>query len=175
MRPLRFALASIAIIALAAAPASAGEAPGKPSPPHAAFERMKSLVGAWEMKGEDGKVTTLTYTLVSDGTALMETMDAPGIHAVMVTMYHPDGADLLMTHYCGAGNQPRMRCPKLAGDASSLAFAYVDATNLSAPGAGHMHDLVITFVDADHFNQEWTWKQGDEEGRDLFKFERKRS
>ncbi len=27
----------------------------------------------------------------------------------MITMFHMDGDRLLMTHYCGAGNQPRMK------------------------------------------------------------------
>ena len=46
----------------------------------------------------------------------------------MVTLYHPDGASLLMTYYCSMGNQPRMRS-KGAGE-GKLAFAYLDATNI---------------------------------------------
>jgi len=175
MKPTRCLLASALVLALAAAPAYAAEGGAKTAPPHAGFDLLKSLSGTWERKHEDGKVTKLTYAIVSDGTALMETMDAPGMHAAMVTMYHADGADLLMTHYCGSGNQPRMRCAKPAKDAKSLSFGFVDAANLATPDAGHMHDLVITFVDADHITQEWTWKQGDKEGKELFKFERKRA
>ena len=44
----------------------------------------------------------VTYALVSNGTALMETLD--GEHDVtMVTMYAPDGAAMLATHYCAVG------------------------------------------------------------------------
>jgi hypothetical protein len=175
MKPLRLLLASMLLLPFAAAPAPAGEGAPKAAAPHAGFSLMKSLAGTWENRHEDGKVTTLTYTVVSDNSALMETMDIPGTHAAMVTMYHPDGADLLMTHYCGAGNQPRMRCAKPAKDAKSLEFAFVDAANLATPDAGHMHHLVITLVDADHITQEWIWKSGEKEGKEIFKFERKRS
>ena len=86
---------------------------------------MKSLVGAWKGTAE-GKPVSVTYALVSNGTALMETLD--GDHdTTMITMYAPDGAGLLATHYCAAGNQPRMRatgCP----DGRSLAFEFVDVS-----------------------------------------------
>lgn len=175
MKPLRILLASTMLFALAAAPALAGEEGAKAAPPNAGFDLMKALAGTWERKHEDGSVTTLSYKVISGGTALMETMDAPGMQEAMVTMYHPDGADLLMTHYCAAGNQPRMRCAKPAKDAKSLDFTFVDAANLATPDAGHMHHLLVTFVDANHLTQEWTWKQGAKEGKEIFTFERKHS
>ena len=49
----------------------------------------------------------ISYRLVSNGTTLMETMDS-GHDTSMVTMYHVDGSRILATHYCAAGNQPRM-------------------------------------------------------------------
>ena len=33
-------------------------------------------------------------------------------HAEMITMYHPDGDGLALTHYCMLGNQPRMKASK---------------------------------------------------------------
>jgi hypothetical protein len=176
MKPTRFVLALVAALSLAAAPAPAAEAEhGTPVKPHAGFDLMKSLAGTWERKHEDGTLTTLTYTIVSSGTALLETMDWPGDKAAMITVYHPDGESLMMTHYCGANNQPRMRCAKPGKDAKSLAFEFVDGTNMPAADTGHMHRLVVTVVDADHITQEWTWKQGDKSGPELFQFERKKS
>jgi len=167
-------LLALSLLLPASAPAD-GAAAAAAKAPHPGFERMKSLLGTWEMKGEDGKVTTLTYSVVSNGTAILETMDAAGEKAAMITVYHPDREALMMTHYCGADNQPRMRCAKPAKDAGSLAFEFVDATNLAAPEAGHMHGLVITFVDADHITQEWTWTGKGKSTPELFRFERKRS
>ena len=82
-----------------------------------------------------------------------------GGESEMVTIYHPDGDHLMMTHYCSAHNQPRMRSQTVAGGSKIITFDLVDVTNLSAPDAGHMKKLVVTFVDKDHFTQEWTWSR----------------
>ncbi len=75
----------------------------------AAFDRLKTLAGEWNVaaSGEhhDSKVI---YKVTAAGSALMET-DSAGSKHEMVTMYHLDGKDLLMTHYCAAGNQPRLK------------------------------------------------------------------
>ena len=62
------------------------------------FEKMKSLVGEWKGTSMDKKPATVTYTLVSDDSALMERL-AVGGESEMLTMYHPDGDHLMMTHY----------------------------------------------------------------------------
>ncbi len=168
------ALAALAAFPLLAGP-SAAEEMGTPRTPNSGFDLMKGLVGEWVMPSPNGKATTVTYTLVSGGTALMEMMNAHGEPMAMVTMYHPDGQSLLMTHYCGANNQPRMRCAKPAAGASSLTFDYVDCSNLPEAKTGHMHSLVITFADADHMNQVWTWTEGGKPNTETFHFERKKS
>jgi hypothetical protein len=73
----------------------------------------------------------------------------------MITMYAPDGGSILATHYCAAGNQPRMRAKTSPGDLQLLDFQFVDATNTAA-APELMKRLVITFQDADHFTQSWT-------------------
>ena len=128
---------------------------------------MKSLVGAWKGTAE-GKPVSVSYALVSNGTALMETLD--GDHdATMITMYAPDGASLLATHYCAAGNQPRMRATG-SPDGKSLAFEFVDVTGR---GTEVMRRLVVTFVDADHFRQTWTSRAADgKEHSSVFEYAR---
>ena len=143
---------ALALAMLAVAPVSgAGATPAE-------WNRMKSLVGAWKGTAE-GKPVAVTYALVSNGTALMETLD--GDHDMtMITMYAPDGASLLATHYCAAGNQPRMRATG-SPDGRSLAFEFVDVANASGSPAEVMRKLVVTFVDADHFRQTWTSRAAD--------------
>ena len=135
------------------------------------FERMKSLVGEWKGTTEDQMPSTVTYTLVSDNSALMEKL-AMGGESEMVTMYHPDGDHLMMTHYCSAHNQPRMRSQAVAAGSKNITFDLVDVTNLSSPDAGHMKKLVVTFADKDHFTQEWTWTQKGKEKTEVIHFER---
>ena len=152
---------ALALAMLAAAPASgAGATPAE-------WNRMKSLVGAWKGTAE-GKPVSITYALVSNGTALRETLD--GDHdTTMITMYAPDGAGLLATHYCAAGNQPRMRATG-SPDGRSLAFEFVD---VSGQGTEVMRKLVVTFVDADHFRQTWTSRAADgKEHSSVFEYTR---
>jgi hypothetical protein len=137
------------------------------------FETMKSLVGEWMGTSMDGKPAMVTYTLVSDNSALMERL-AMGGESEMVTMYHPDGDHLMMTHYCSAHNQPRMRSQTVAAGSKQITFDFVDVTNLSSPDAGHMGKLVVTFGDKDHFDQEWTWKEKEKENAVVIHFERKK-
>jgi len=135
------------------------------------FEKMKSLVGEWKGTSMDKKQAMVTYALVSDNSALMERL-AEGGESKMVTIYHPDGDHLMMTHYCSAHNQPRMRSQPVSGEIKKITFDLVDVTNLSSPDAGHMKKLVVTFADRDHFTQEWTWTQNGKEGTEVINFER---
>jgi hypothetical protein len=167
MKNLRIVVIALAAVALAALSARAGSAT------HPGWERLKSLVGDWEGKHGDTAPFTTSYKLVSNGTALMETMTAPG-ETEMVTVYHPDGERLMATHYCAGNNQPRMRTGAPAGDAQQLTFSFLDVTNLASPDADHMKKLVVTFQDPDHFKQEWTsWSKGKEDTV-VFNFTRKK-
>jgi hypothetical protein len=136
------------------------------------FDRLKTLVGEWEgsLAGSTSKVS---YRLISNGSVLEETMKS-GTEDTMVTIYHLDGDRLMVTHYCGAGNQPRMVTMPDPNKPNVFAFKFLDATNLSSTQEGHMRDLVLTMVDKDHITQQWTWHaQNKEEKMELFKFTRK--
>jgi hypothetical protein len=122
------------------------------------FERLKTLVGEWEAESTNGK-SKITFQLASNGTAVVETLDA-GPES-MVTVYHADGDTTLLTHYCSIGNQPRMRAQKSSDN--SLTFRFVDAANLKDGAVGHMSNLVIRFQDAGNVIEEWTWKEKGEE------------
>jgi hypothetical protein len=139
---------------VSASAALAGDKPAAPKAASPGFEKVKTLVGDWTVKGsgEHDVPMTVSYALTSAGSAVVETMDT-GDHGSMVTVYHADGDAVMLTHYCASGNQPRMRA---RGGDKELAFAFVDATNLSSPEATHMHDLKVTFEDADHITEEWT-------------------
>ena len=140
------------------------------------FEKLKTLTGEWSGKTKDGSAVGVSYKVVSNGTAIMEMLSmAKEGEADMVTVYHPDGDNLIMTHYCSANNQPRMKALPVSGEIKTLTFSFLDATNLSGPDAGHMHRLAVNFQDKDHFTQEWTWREkGKDAFTEVFKFERKK-
>jgi hypothetical protein len=172
MKSMMSLVAALSFISLFTAASIAGESmPGAKPEPNAGFEKLKPLVGNWQGKANDRKPVKISYALVSGGSALVETIQAesePG----MVTVYHPDGDRLMMTHYCSLNNQPRMRADTGPAENGKLVFNFVDATNMPSPDAMHMHKLVVTFVDKDHFVQEWTWKGGEKEGTEVFRMER---
>ena len=162
-------LPGLLVFCAAQAFADAKPAPMKPNP---GFDKLKALVGAWQGTSKDGKPVTVSYALVSDGSALMEDL-GHGTEMNMITMYNPDGDRLMMTHYCGSHNQPRMRA-EMFPDGKSLKFTFLDATNLASPDAGHMDRLVVSFQDPDHFTQEWTWTDKGASNTEVFHFARKK-
>ena len=123
------------------------------------FDRIKALAGTWEAKGPDGAPLKATFTVTSNGTAVMEHLS----YNDMVTMYHRDGDQVMLTHYCGGNNQPRMKAPGLAADGKSLVFAFHDVTNLPSKDASFMKALTLTFVGPDTITEQWTHAGGGHE------------
>jgi hypothetical protein len=125
---------------------------GRPLDAAAAFSRLKSLAGEWEADSQMGKIH-VSYELVAGGTALLERESSDKM-PVMLTMFHVDGDRLLLTHYCMAGNQPRMQAKRFSPATGEIEFQFLDATNLTA-GGGHMHNALYRLVDDKHFESEW--------------------
>jgi len=136
-----------------------------------AFAAIQSLPGAWEGKRPDGSTFDVTFKLTAGGSAVMSEIVVP--HEDMISMFHLDGPNrLLLTHYCAAGNQPRMQA-SFSPDGKTITFAYVDATNLASPDAGHMQRMVLTMIDANHHSEEWVFTDHGKEHKELFDLRRK--
>ena len=127
------------LLAVALAHQSAPK-PAVPSP----LDRFKALKGAWDadIDGDGKSDATVEYRVVGAGSAVVETLFA-GTEHEMVTVYHMDGEALMCTHYCAAGNQPRLKAVKVEAD--TVAFEMKDITNLVDPAAMHMHAATFTF------------------------------
>ena len=132
---------------LAASPNSEGTA----GP--AAYARLKTLVGEWEAETPMGKVH-VSYEVIAGGTSLVERETGEKMPE-MLTVYYLDGDQLLLTHYCMAGNQPRMQARSFNPETGEVDFRFLDATNLTNAGAGHMHNARIRVVDNNHMESEW--------------------
>jgi len=155
MRCRRSIVAALAFLALAA-----GLRAAEPAGTNPAWSRLQTLVGDWKgtNAGNDAEgmgEVLISYKLVSNGTSLMETMQS-GHDTNMITIYHPDGSRIMATHYCAIGNQPRMVASGLSANGRTLAFAFLDAANVTDPDGELMRSLVVTFQDPDHFSQAWT-------------------
>jgi len=78
------------------------------------FEALKSLAGEWRGNDTMGHQAEIRFRVTRGGTALVSELVEPNHQAQsleddMITMIHLDGDRLLLTHYCGADNQPRMK------------------------------------------------------------------
>ncbi len=135
---------------LAASPAAMAE-------PGSVFEKFKALAGEWEGQRGDGQAVKVSYQVLSGDSAVVETLTELAEEVTMVTVYHMDGNDVRMTHYCSAQNQPRMKASSVSRNARVVSFEFIDVTNLAQPTDGHMQNLEITFRDRNHITQKWTW------------------
>jgi hypothetical protein len=147
----RMLACGVMFVALAAA-GRAADAPVKAvAPAHPGLERLKKMAGTWVEAGKDGKPTDKVVSVVkvtANGSVVHETF-FPGQPMEMISVYHMDKDELVMTHYCALGNQPRMKAdPK--SPANQIKWVFVGGTNFDPAKDVHMHSATVTFVDDDH-------------------------
>jgi hypothetical protein len=162
MKPARIAITLLLVLATSAAFAA--------SAARKSFEELKSLDGSWEGKAPDGQTVQVAYRVTGNGSAVMSEIKG---HADMISMFNLDGDRLLMTHYCGAGNQPRM-VASTSPDGKTLTFDFLDATNLASPDDGHMTRLVLSMPDPNHHTEEWIYSDHGKQEKEVFELWRKK-
>lgn len=167
MNSLRIAVLTLAAISLAAVSAAAQTAPLTDA--QKAFDALKSMPGTWAGKSSEGMPVRVEFKVTAGGSAVMSEITG---HADMISMFHMDGPDrLILTHYCAAGNQPRMQA-SASPDGKVITFTYFDATNLSTPDAGHMQKMTLTLLDANHQTEEWVFADHGKEIKQFFDLRR---
>ncbi len=142
-------IAGVALLALGFAAFAADKDTG-------VMAKLTALEGDWVLLDEDGRETDTvgaTFRLTAGGSALVETM-FPGDGHEMVNMYHADGDRVLMTHYCAAGNQPRLEV-LATDDENRLELRFESITNLATPQANHMHQAEYVFQGNDRLTTRW--------------------
>lgn len=106
------------------------------------IEWLKELVGDWHGTATIEGDPTLSfpakgsYTLTGSGSTVVESLDLGG--HTMTSVYHEDDGRLRMTHFCSAGNQPRLIEAGLDVQNRSVRLEFVDITNLASPEAFHV-------------------------------------
>ena len=148
--------AALVLVGLGSGAASAAVPGATGLEPKAALESLKKLAGDWEghLMTPDGPPVSVSYAVTSAGSVVMERL-AVGTDHEMVSMYHLDGKDLVMTHYCAAGNQPHLRWNPATSSAAELAFDFVGGSNMDPAVDGHMHSGRILLKDANHVESVW--------------------
>lgn len=174
MKVLRAILPGVALVAVSAvmyAQSDMHKATEKATESEAAksFTLLKTVAGTWQgtvtvdpPQPEMGSGTQMQVSLrvTSRGNALVHEMkeagatDDPAKYDHPVTMFYLDSDRLLLTHYCDAGNRPRM-VAHTAPDGKTVEFDFLDVAGGTA--YGHMHHAMFTIIDANHHIEEWTY------------------
>ena len=158
----------VAALALIGVPLSAGE-----MSPADVFGKLQSMEGTWIVRGEpvggeqeapeEGQ-GSFEFRNSANDSAVMEIMH-PGTQMEMINMYHMDGDDLMVTHYCAGGNQPVMRLDTAALAEGRIEFAFEGGTNLDPAVDQHIHSMSIEFNDDGSVASSWSgWSGGEPAG-----------
>lgn len=132
------------------------------------FDTLKTLAGSWkghvttvpQQAAMEGKLMHVSLRVTSRGNALVHEMkeagtpDDPAHYDHPVTMFYLDSDRLLLTHYCDAGNRPRM-VARTSPDGKTVEFDFLDVAGSTQ--YGHMHHAVFTVIDANHHTEDWTY------------------
>lgn len=126
------------------------------------FARLKTLAGEWEGRYEwtgqrtGGGELRVVYRVTGGGSAVVEDLIMGG-KPTMTSVYHVDGGELRMTHYCAAQNQPRLRSTHIDEATASAEFGFVDITPAGAAAGGHVHGFFIQLLGGDRLNLRFTF------------------
>jgi hypothetical protein len=142
-----------------------------------ALSQIKALIGNWSGTFQwtggrhDSGPMNATYYLTGNGSAVVENLMNEST-PVMTSVYHLDGRDLRMTHFCGAQNQPRLKARRIDLDHGAIDFDFVDATNLRSPDAPHVHGLEMRLIDSNHLTLTFLFQSGSVESREEINLKR---
>jgi hypothetical protein len=174
MKSLRIML-SVAVLSLSAmafaqadAHKHAAQSDAPKSDAQKSFDQLKTLAGTWEGHGtttppvpDMPDIMRINLEVTSSGNALKHEMMGKANTASPkkdpdhpITMLYLDGDRLLLTHYCDAGNRPRMLA-RVSPDGNKVEFDFLDVSG--GTKHGHMDHAVFTIIDANHHTEDWTY------------------
>jgi hypothetical protein len=165
-------LLSVVLLAVACAAPPPATAPGgvkwASDTTVAWTELQRALAGRWKATTAENRVIIVSYRVVSNGSALVETFTSATTGKETLSVVHRDGAALMLTHYCAQGNQARLKA--IEATRERVVFSFLDATNTAAE-----QDVMqrLSFViRADGFDQESVYRlpNGEQESTTLHFF-----
>jgi len=164
MKSLRSLICIVSLFSLATT--AAAQTPSTPDA-QKSFDSLKALAGTWKgaltvtppQPDIDAKQLWVSLRVTSRGNAIVHEIKQPGTpdevnHDDPITLLYMDGDKLYLTHYCDAGNRPRM-VARTWPDGKTVEFEFVDLSG--GTQFGHMHHAVFTIIDANHHLEDWTY------------------
>jgi hypothetical protein len=164
----------IALVAVVPATSADDSAPtATPRPPEqivydatAAFEYFKSLDGDWTRAGGSGGheagARSTTFRVSAAGSTVIGTI-YPGDQNEMINVFHMDGDDLLLTHYCALQNAPIMKFVP-SEQPGEIRFEFHGGTNFDPSVDAHVHEGVFRIKDSDNVESAFVSHAGGKPG-----------
>ena len=123
-----------------------------------AFRLLTQLEGRWlgsgGRLGTEPEETSHELTVAAGDSVVMEVMDPEGERELNV--YHLVDGDLMLTHYCGAGNQPRLKLDLDRAAPGVLPFTLVDGSGFDPDTDRHIHSARLIVRHGGHLESWWT-------------------
>lgn len=123
-----------------------------------AFAFLKTLAGDWERASGDhehGSTSRwVSFKVTAAGSSIIETYNA-GQPSEMVSIYHMDGKELLLTHYCALKNAPVMKFEK-SDKPGEIRFAFHGGTNFDPKVDAHVHQGAFEIKDKNTVESNFT-------------------
>lgn len=123
-----------------------------------AFQLLSQLEGRWigsgGRLGTEPEETIHELTVAAGGAVVMEVMDPGGEREINV--YHLVEGDLMLTHYCGAGIQPRLKLDLGRAAPGVLPFVLVDGSGFDPATDRHIHSAKLIVRQGGHLESWWT-------------------
>ena len=122
-----------------------------------AFETFKGFAGKWAIRsGQKTLPIEMTYESGSKDSIVTEQFGKE------LSVFYRDGQRLLMTHFCNAGNQPRLQLRENT-QPGVFEFQMFDITNLPSADADHVERVIYRVVDDKTIDLEIVWQHGKSE------------
>lgn len=118
------------------------------------FDFFKSMKGSWNIF-ENGVLLPIemTYALGSRDSIVEERFGRE------LSVFYIDKSDLLMTHFCNRGNQPRLKLIH-GGQSDIFEFELVDITNLKSDSDPHVEKMRYKVIDSRRVDLQIIWRVG---------------
>lgn len=119
---------------------------------------FKDLKGTWSIQSGEKKLSAkVVYDLASRDSIVTEYFGKE------LSVFHLDGEELLMTHFCNRGSHPRLKL-KQGGATGVVEFEMLDITNLKDPASGsHVQRVRYQLLQPNQLNLEIIWRKGNTE------------
>ena len=129
--------------------AGAASVPGKTP-----WQTLSELGGSWRLATPSTaveKAFRIDMRPISKNSALVETFGS-----ATETVYHRDGQNIMATHYCAQGNQPRLILTPVS-QPGALSFKFHDITNLNNKADSHLVRIDFKIIDGDNLERRETY------------------